>query len=708
MINLPQEDPFFEREAAKYGHPIPSREFILQKLEALGVPVHEEALAETFALQAEEAEAFRRRIRAMEREGQLLRNRKGMLCLPEKLQLVSGIVQGHSSGFGFLVVAGGKDIFLPPKQMRKVFPGDKVLARIVAGERKSRPEGVIVEVLERHTEFVVGQLIVEHGVILVTPEDKRITQDVLIAPNKTKDAKPGDIVSTHIIEQPGDRTRPVGEVVEILGQYDDPGIEIEIAVRKYHLPFVFSKAVLDEARHLPAKITKENLSGRKDLRDLPLVTIDGEDARDFDDAVYCTPSKDGFYLIVAIADVTHYVKPETALDEEAFLRGNSTYFPRKVIPMLPERLSNDLCSLVPGKDRLALACEMEITSSGIIRHYAFYPAVIRSHARLTYTEVAASLADPQRRSDYPHLVDLEAVYEALLQERKKRGAIDFETVEPGFIFNEAGRIETIVAKERNIAHRIIEECMLAANVCASKFLHSRKTPTLYRVHEGPSPEKLEQLRTFLKEFGLRLPGGEKPTAKHFANLIERIKHRAEKNLLQIMILRSLSQAVYRPVNVGHFSLAYEAYTHFTSPIRRYPDVIVHRALKSLVDGEVYNPKHLEEIGAHCSYTERRSDEAEFEVEQFLKCLYMQERLGNTYEGVITGATSFGVFVTLSDLFVEGLVHVTELGNDYFRFVQERQMLMGERTHKTYRLGDKMKVRVARVDLPSRQIDFVPV
>jgi len=508
MVNLSHEDPFFEREAAKYEHPIPSREFILQKLEALGVPVREEALSEFFALRPEEMEAFRRRIRAMEREGQLLRNRKGLLCLPEKLQLVSGTVQGHPSGFGFLLVSDGKDVFLSPKQMRKVFPGDKVLARIVAGERKGRPEGVIVEVLERHTEYVVGQFIVEHGVTLVTPEDKRITQDILIAPHKTKGAKPGDIVNVHIIEQPSEYARPVGEVVEILGRYDDPGIEIDIAVRKYHLPFIFSKTVLEEAKRLRGKISKQDLSGRKDLRDLPLVTIDGEDARDFDDAVYCTPSKSGFYLIIAIADVSHYVKPETSLDEEAFIRGNSVYFPRKVIPMLPERLSNDLCSLVPGKDRLALACEMEISHTGNIRHYEFYPAVIRSHARLTYTEVAAILADQEQCSAHPHLGHLKDVYDALLQERRKRGAIDFDTVETGFVFNQEGRVDAIVVKERTIAHRIIEECMLAANVCASRFLHANKVPALYRAHEGPSEEKLKQLRAFLKEFGLKLPGGE--------------------------------------------------------------------------------------------------------------------------------------------------------------------------------------------------------
>ena len=483
--------------------------------------------------------------------------------------------------------------------MQKVLHGDRVQARVTGTDRRGRPEGTIVEVVQRANTHVIGRLLNENGVWVVAPEDKRIGQDILLAGSPGK-AKTGQVVSVELTEQPSRYAQPVGKIVEILGDIDDPGMEIEIAVRKYGVPHEFSAAALKQAARLPGEVQAGELGERVDLRDIPLVTIDGEDARDFDDAVYCEPIKigrsSGYRLIVAIADVSHYVKPNDALDADALERSTSVYFPRRVIPMLPEKLSNGLCSLNPDVDRLTLVCDAVISAKGEIKAYQFYPAVIHSAARLTYTEVAAIIGNTtgpeaaRRPALVPHLLHLHEVYQALLQARRARGAIDFETMETYIVCNAAGKIEQILPRTRNDAHKVIEECMLAANVCAADLLQRHKHPSLYRVHAVPTKEKLEQLRTFLKQVGLHLAGGDTPAASDYAELLPKIKGRPDALLLQTMLLRSMQQAVYSPENIGHFGLSYEAYAHFTSPIRRYPDLLTHRAIKAILHGKRYDPK----------------------------------------------------------------------------------------------------------------------
>ena len=712
LAKIRLKDPFYEREQAKYGSPLPSREYILSMLEEQGVPVEFDDFAKLMGIDESEMQVFSRRIDAMERDGQIMRNRKGALCKMDKLHLIPGVVQGHPDGYGFLVPDDASaDLFLATREMEKVLHGDRVVARAIGVDRRGRPEGAIVEVLERANSQIVGRLILEHGIATVIPENKRISQDILVEPGGTNKAKPGQVVVIEIIQQPSRHAQPIGRIVEILGNYADPGMEIEIALRKHELPHVFSIEVERLAKKFPKGVRKVDLEGREDIRDLPLVTIDGETARDFDDAVYCSKQGRGWRLVVAIADVSHYVQPKDALDTEALDRGNSVYFPRRVIPMLPEALSNGLCSLNPEVDRLCMVCDMDIAASGAIEHYRFYPGVMFSHARLTYNIAWEMLEQPkgpaakQFAAVLPRVQELYKLYKALAKARGKRGAIDFETIETQMIFNEEGKIERIQPVHRNDAHRIIEECMLSANVCASDFLHDHDHPTLYRVHEGPTPEKLVALRDFLKGFGMGLPGGDKPHAKDYAKLLEEIKPRPDAQLLQTVLLRSLKQAQYNPENAGHFGLAYESYTHFTSPIRRYPDLLVHRAIKAVLLGGHYKPGSWKDLGAHCSMTERRADDATRDVEQWLKCFYMQDRVGEVFDGTISGVTSFGIFVSLDGVYVEGLVHVTELGNDYYQFDPARHTMTGERSHHVYRLSDRLKVKIARVDLETSRIDF---
>ena len=706
------KDPHFEREQAKYGEALPSREYMMELLAQQGVPVPFDDFAQLLAIAPHETEFFSRRIDAMVRAGQLMRNRKGALCMVDKLHLIPGIVQGHPDGFGFLVPdAGGGDLFLSSREMEKVLHGDRVVAREIGVDRRGKPEAAIVEVLTRANLRVVGRLVEARGIELVVPENKRINQDILVEPGVKHKAKSGQVVIIEIIKQPDRHAQPIGRIVEVLGNYADPGMEIEIALRKHDLPHVFSDEIERLAKKFPKGVRKQDLEGREDVRDLPLVTIDGETARDFDDAVYCEKKSRGWRLLVAIADVSHYVTPNDALDVEALSRGNSVYFPRRVIPMLPEALSNGLCSLNPEVDRLCMVCDMDISSTGEIKQYRFYPAVMHSHARLTYNKVWEMLQDPkgEMAREYapvlPHVQNLYTLYQALAKARLKRGAIDFETIETQMIFNEQGKIERIQPTHRNDAHRLIEECMLAANVCASDILQTNNHPALYRVHEGPKLEKLEMLRDFLKTFGFSLTGGDEPHAKDYAQLLEKIKTRPDAQLLQTVMLRSLKQAQYSPENVGHFGLAYEAYTHFTSPIRRYPDLLVHRAIKAVVQKKAYNPGKWKELGTHCSMTERRADDATRDVEQWLKCFYMQDKIGEEFDGTIAGVTGFGLFVALDGVYVEGLVHVTELGNDYYQFDQARHALIGERTGHHYRLSDRLRVKVARVDLETARIDF---
>ncbi|HEV8517158.1 MAG TPA: ribonuclease R [Burkholderiales bacterium] len=686
---------------------------ILRTLEAQGVPVSGVQLAQLLGITASEQEGFERRLGAMQRDGQIIRNRRDAICVVSKLDLITGTVQGHPDGFGFVVRDGaGPDLFLGPQEMHKVLHGDRVAVREVGVDRRGRPEAKIVEVLARANHRVVGRLHSERGVLSVVAENKRISQDLLVPPGNALNAQPGQVVVAEIIEQPAKHAQPIARVVEVLGNYADPGMEIEIALRKHDLPHEFPRAVDRACEAFSKDVTARDSEGRTDLRELPLVTIDGETARDFDDAVYCEPSGKGFRLVVAIADVSHYVKHGDALDAEARNRGNSVYFPRRVIPMLPEVLSNGLCSLNPKVDRLCVVCDMTVDTHGGVAAYRFYPAVMWSHARLTYTAVAEMLADPkgaaaQRHGSLlPHIQNLQRLYQALAKARAKRGAIDFDSVETQMIFDAHGKIERIVPVQRNDAHRLIEECMLAANVSASGFLSGHDHPTLYRIHGGPTPERLLGLREFLKGFGLQLGGGATPHASDYAKLLERCKHRPDAQLLQTVMLRSLRQAVYSPENVGHFGLAYEAYAHFTSPIRRYPDLLVHRAIKAVLHGKRYDPGNWQELGVHCSQTERRADEATRDVESWLKCYYMRDRVGETFNGTISSVVGFGIFVALDDVYVEGLVHVSDLGSDYFHFDAAKHQLMGERTAKRFRLGDRVVVRVARVDIESSKIDFV--
>jgi ribonuclease R len=730
-----QQDPQAERETQKYDRPIPSRELIMETLKKEGVPLDREQLAAVFALHDEDdLEALRRRLNAMERDGQVVRNRRRGYGLVEKLDLVRGRIIAHPDGFGFLVPDdGGDDLFLSPRQMHCVFHGDRAVARVTGLDQRGRREGAIVEVIERNTHRVVGRFYCENGVCFVVPDSKRITQDISIPLDCQGNASQGQIVTVEITEQPSFRGRPIGRVAEVLGDHMAPGMEIDIAIRSHELPLAWPAGVDDEIAGLKPEVLEAHKKGREDLRDTPLVTIDGADSRDFDDAVYCERKAKGWRLLVAIADVAHYVDPDTALDREAFARGNSVYFPERVIPMLPEILSNGLCSLNPQVDRLCMVCEMYIAEDGRITRSRFLEGLMRSHARLTYDQVAAMVVDrdPATRKQFsavvPHLEELYRLYHVLRKERVKRGAIDFETTETRIVFGTDRKIERIVPVERNDAHKIIEECMISANVATARFLAKHKMPTLFRVHEGPKVEKLLALRELLKEAGLSLRGGDKPEPKHFAELLEAIQKRPDAHLLQMVMLRTLSQARYAPENVGHFGLSLDQYLHFTSPIRRYPDLLVHRAIRHVLrakagkgllkralgrvlqsgsgSGFRYSVADMQVLGEHCSTTERRADEATRDAVDWLKCEYMLDKVGEEFSGVISSVTSFGIFVELQDIFVEGLVHVTALKNDYYHFDPAGHRLRGERSGTVYRLTDQVRVKVMRVDLDERKIDF---
>ncbi|MFA9218833.1 MAG: ribonuclease R [Sphingomonadaceae bacterium] len=731
-------------------HTIPSREDILGIFRSASAPLDLRALSKALKVGTEAQAVLSRRLNAMERDGQLKSDDTGHFELADHGAFVAGRISSHRDGFGFVIPdEPGDDLFLPEKEMQKVLHGDRVLAKVIGVDRRGRPEGTIVEVTQRANTHIIGRLLNENGAWIVAPEDQRIGQDILVAGSVGK-AKSGQIVSVELTEQPMRFKQPVGKIVEVLGSLDDPGMEIEIAVRKFGVPHIFSDAALKQANKLPDHVREADLGERVDLRDVPMVTIDGEDARDFDDAVYCEPVKIGrtnaYRLIVAIADVSHYVKPNDALDADALQRSTSVYFPRRVIPMLPEKLSNGLCSLNPAVDRLTLVCDAVVTAKGEIKAYQFYPAVIHSAARLTYTEVAEILGNTKgpeaarRPAIVPHLLHLNEFYHALLKARLERGAIDFETTETYIVCNPNGKIEKIIPRTRNDAHRLIEECMLTANVCAADLLIRHKHPGTYRIHASPTAEKLKQVRTFLKQVGLNLNGGDKPTAGDYAELMRQVKERPDASLLQTMLLRSMQQAVYSPDNIGHFGLAYEAYAHFTSPIRRYPDLLTHRAIKAILLGKKYEPKVAassvlntnvsnatrkqqakdkaegkekkagdltvwDALGVHCSANERRADEASRDVENWLKCYFMQDKLGEEFTGIITGVTSFGIFVQLDSLFVEGMVHVTDLGADYFQYDDARHELRGDRTGQRYQLTDRVNVQVVRVDLEMRKIDL---
>ncbi|MCU7859495.1 MAG: ribonuclease R [Candidatus Thiodiazotropha sp. (ex Lucinoma kastoroae)] len=715
----PGKDPHQAREARKYQNPIPSREYIMETLESEGVPMDMQALAKRLDLTSEEQlEALRRRLRAMERDGQLICNRNDNYCLVNKRDLIVGRVIGHADGFGFLRPDdSGDDLYLSFKEMRSVFHDDRAVVRVTGVDRRNRLEGAVVEVLERNTRTVAGRLYMEAGVGFVVPDSKRLSKDVIIPSSEIGHAKQGQMVVAEILDQPTKRTPPIGRITEVLGDHMGPSMETDIAIRTHSIPVEWPDEVEQQISGLKPEVANADKKDRVDLRHLPLVTIDGADARDFDDAVYCEPKPKGWRLLVCIADVSHYVEPGSALDQEARTRGNSVYFPDRVVPMLPEVLSNGLCSINPQVDRLCMTCELYIDKSGKVTRSKFFPAVMRSHARLIYNDVAAMLeGDPslcKKHADLlPHLHDLYQLYQVLHAQRVERGAIDFDTTETRIEFNDLKRVERIVPVVRNDAHRLIEECMLAANVATARFLLRKKQPALYRIHEGPAEEKLTDLRGFLGELGLSLPGGKKPTAGDYSVLLKQIKERPDRHLIQTVLLRSLSQALYSSDNVGHFGLSYQAYTHFTSPIRRFPDLIVHRAIKHAInqgnaDDFDYTKPDLQGLGEHCSSTERKADEATRDALDWLKCEYMQDKVGETFNGIITSVNSFGVFVELEEIYVDGLVHITALDNDYYHYDPVGHRLTGERTGKVLRLGDPLTIIVAKVNLDDRKIDFVP-
>ncbi|GAB3111993.1 ribonuclease R [Aestuariicella hydrocarbonica] len=749
-------DPNLAKEAEKYENPIPSREYIIETLEHAKGPMTHEALCDELGLVDEDSiEALRRRLIAMSRDGQLLSNRKQGYGVINKLDLIRGRVQGHKDGFGFVIPAeGGDDLYLSYKEMRRIFDGDEVLVRETGQDVKGRREGSIVEVLAHHTHQVVGRFFSENGIHFVCPDNPRLSHDLLIAPDDVGKAKRGQFVVVEVTQQPGRKNPPAGRILEVLGDHMAPGMEIDVAIRSHGIPHLWPTDVQAAARQLPVDVDEADKAHRVDLRQLPFVTIDGEDARDFDDAVYCETKKSGGWrLYVAIADVSHYVKIGSPLDREAQERGTSVYFPDFVVPMLPEALSNGLCSLNPHVDRLAMVCEMTVAESGRVSGYQFYEAVIHSHARLTYTQVGEALAilAPEKigvgrkilnklglgkKSELPkghpvlpvtqEILSLHRLYQTFRVARTARGAIDFETVETRILFDENRKIDQIVPVVRNDAHKLIEECMLAANVCAARFLEKHELPGLYRVHEGPREEKLANLREFLGELGLSMPGQDEPKPENYQALLQSVEGRSDSNLIQTVMLRSLSQAMYQPDNKGHFGLAYTAYAHFTSPIRRYPDLLVHRALRHIIRSNVdtkqvkrvegaepiakakiypYKMADMLAMGERSSLTERRADEATREVTSWLKCEYLQDHVGDEFDGVVVGVTGFGLFVELKDLYVEGLVHITNLPHDYYHFEAAQHRLVGERTRQVFRLGDELSVKVASVNLDDRKVDL---
>ena len=714
-----ESDPHLEREAKKYANPIPSREFILETLTEAGVPLRFEEIAEKLDISDEEdIVALQRRLGAMVRDGQLVRNRRDAYCLVTKSDLIAGRVIGHQDGFGFIKPdEGGDDVYLYPREMRALFHNDRAVVRVTGRDRRGRLEGSVVEVLERKTRTVVGRFYQESGVGFVVPDNKRLAHDIIIPRDHIGGAEQGQIVVAEITDQPTKRTQPIGKLVEVVGDHMSSGMETDIAIRTHDVPVEWPTEVEEQISGLSAEVPEVAKEGRTDLRSFPLVTIDGADARDFDDAVYCERKPKGWKLLVCIADVSSYVAPGTALDAEGYQRGNSVYFPDRVVPMLPEVLSNGLCSINPQVDRLCMACELYVNREGQVTRSRFFGAVMRSHARFTYDQVAAMVVDgdPELCERFanllPHLHELYALYQALHGARAVRGAIDFDTTETYFEFNEQGRIGAIRPLVRNDAHKIIEECMLAANVAAARLFERKKMPALFRNHETPKEEKLNDLREFLGELALSLPGGKKPTTKDYAALLGSVKDRPDRHLIQTVLLRSMQQAVYSSDNVGHFGLAYPAYTHFTSPIRRYPDLIVHRAIKHLLAGGTaadfeFSKSRLQAIGEHCSGTERRADEATRDAESWLKCEYMEDKIGEELDGTITSDNSFGIFVELDEIYVDGLVHITALDNDYYHFDPVGHRLTGERTGMVYRLGDRVRIQVAAVNLDERKIDFV--
>ncbi|QDJ13825.1 ribonuclease R [Mergibacter septicus] len=721
---LKYQDPNYAEEVAKYGNPIPSRELILSTIQQRNSLSREEIQAIFHLKNKEQQEAMRRRLRAMENCGQLILTKRKRYALPETQGFLKGTVLGHRDGYGFLQVEGRKDdYFIPNIEMQKVLDGDQVLAQLKGTDKRGRQEIRIKRIIESRKKHIVGRFFSEDGIGYVVPDDSRINQDILIPNEARLGARMGQVVVVELTPRRNNH-KLIGTIIEVLGDNLAKGMEVEIALRDYEIPHSFSETVQQEITYLSEEVPESAKKGRVDLRQLPLVTIDGEDARDFDDAVYCQANPNGGWTLwVAIADVSYYVRPKTALDSSAYQRGNSVYFPNRVIPMLPEKLSNGLCSLNPQVDRLCLVCEMTISTTGKITGYQFYQAVMNSHARLTYNKVWKILQGDEALSQryqhlVPHLNQLYQMFKVLQQAKQQRGAIEFETIETKFIFNTQGRIERIEPLKRNDAHRIIEECMILANIAAANFVASHQVPALFRIHAQPSEEKLTSFKDFLRECGLTLSGGLQPSPSDYAQLMEKVQNRPDKELIQTMLLRSLSQAVYSADNIGHFGLALKEYAHFTSPIRRYPDLSLHRTIKALLAKQTntpklyqqggayhYNLEQIDQLGEHCSMTERRADDATRDVADWLKCEFMQDHVGEIFSGTISSVTGFGFFVRLDDLFIDGLVHISTLTHDYYRFDPAGQRLIGESSGMLYRLGDPVKIKVVAVNLEQRTLDF---
>ncbi|MBM7121036.1 ribonuclease R [Dyella kyungheensis] len=712
-------DPHAEREAQRYERPIPSREAILALLEQRGELLTEARIAEALSLfDEQELNALRKRLGAMVRDGQLLLGRRGGYAPANKLDLIQGVVLANAEGYGFLRPdGGGDDLYLSPQQMRTVLHGDRVLASVVGIDRRGRKQGAIVEVLQRRSPRLVGRVVIENGVTLVAPDDRRVHQDVMIVPGQDMGARSGQIVVAEITDPPTPHRGPMGAIRAVLGERLQPSLLVEMAIASHDLPHDWPDAVIRDAAQVEPQVTAAEREGRVDLRSTPLVTIDGADARDFDDAVFAEPKRGGGYrLVVAIADVSHYVKVGSALDKEAYERSTSTYFPGFVVPMLPETLSNGICSLNPKVERLCMVCDMVINEEGEVVRSKFYNAVMRSHARLTYDRVwqAIGLNDADARHELadvmPQIEHLHGLYKLMAAQRKRRGAIDFETPEVKFRLDQRGEVETMGATERNDAHKLIEECMIAANVQAALFLEKKKIPALFRAHEPPPAEKYEDLQQFLREFKLRMPPVEDVTPGDYADILRLVHDRPERELIQSVLLRSQSMAAYQPDNRGHFGLALEAYAHFTSPIRRYPDLLVHRAIRYAISGGKptaynYSPSEMAAMAVHCSQRERRAEEAERDVDERFKCAWMSKHVGSEFAGTVTGVTSFGLFVELDESKVSGLVHISQLSNDYYHFDPVRHLLKGERSGAQFRLGDHVRVQVLRASLEDRKIDF---
>ncbi|GAC29076.1 ribonuclease R [Brumicola pallidula] len=718
------EDPHYSREKEKYENPVASREFLLETLSNANKSLSFLEVCNIVNAKDEDARiGIQRRLRAMEREGQVAFTRDKKYEVQKAEALIRGRVIGHRDGYGFLKHSDTeKDLFIHQGQMQTLLHDDIVEGIQSGVDRRGRAEFRLNRVLEPRKEHIVGRFFMEEGVSIVIPDDNRISHEIMIPPEVRNGARQGHVVVVEITQRPRRQINAIGKILEVLGEHMAPGMEIEMALRNFDIPHNWPKGVLKQVEGLAEEVPEQSKKDRIDLRELPLMTIDGEDARDFDDAVYCQPNKDGSWqLWVAIADVSSYVKTGTALDSEAQNRATSVYFPEKVIPMLPEVLSNGLCSLNPDVDRLCLVCEMTISAEGKLGEYEFYEAVMRSHARLTYNKVWGILKHDETlvqryEKHVPHINNLNHLFKALKKARQGRGAIEFETIESKFVFNAQRKISHIIAVQRNEAHMLIEECMIMANVCAAEFLQKNKAEGLFRIHDKPDEDRLVAFKTYLSEIGIPFTVNEVPTPADFTSVMKKIQHRPDKELIQTMLLRSMKQAVYSPDNVGHFGLALEAYAHFTSPIRRYPDLVVHRAIKAIVDkhntrksktgGKFYSAAEVEQLGEQCSMAERRADDATRDVSDWLKCEFMQDHVGDVFEGIIASVTNFGLFVRITEFQIDGLVHITSLASDYYRYDDQKQCLVGESSGVVFRLGDEVKIKVAGVNLDERKIDLM--